>query len=272
MKTQRNEHQPGRSMLSNPISQGLLIGAGIVALGAGAAGVGYAVRRRNLKKRGELPPAPVDEQQATDGIWSEVWNPLRLRTDVVDDIAQPVQMRTDQAQPDPAFLEAPDLTVELPSGEPRKMLYALFGIPDEGHMTLDDGSGAAAMQVATQGKAIGSLMVPLMPDAIKAAYEWSLEDLSTHPGDWNAQQDTAVRRILANMVPGIDWSRGLEPFAYGSPASQVWYGVQTIGAVASASMQNKAQQHAPQLAQSMQNNPRRYRSHRPRDPRHPRYR
>jgi hypothetical protein len=53
------------------------------------------------------------------------------------------------------------------------------------------------------------------------------------------QRDAAILHVLGIVVPGVDYSKGLEPYTYGDAASTAWSTAQLMGGVAYQSTLNK---------------------------------
>lgn len=52
-------------------------------------------------------------------------------------------------------------------------------------------------------------------------------------------RDAAIQEALTVIAPEVDWSQGLQPYAFGSPEVDTWIGVQTVGEIAHQSHWNK---------------------------------
>lgn len=216
------------------------IGAGVLAAGVGYGGYKLVQRRR---MRG-LPPAKALEQlllpDATVGDAPYV----------VADIQQPISLRstTDPIAAQGDSERVPELRVRLeadPNEPIRSAAAVTFGLgeglgADENRLLFIDHNGDQSILDTPGGKAIGRLVTGISPEYARLAYELLLIQINEGV-NWAdpEERDGAIERVLSKLATKVDWSRGLAPYTYGSPAWRAWSGVQLLGSVANQSYFNK---------------------------------
>ena len=206
----------------------------LVSVGAGvlAAGAGYGAYKLVQARRAAMLPGGEGVQSILDASTQLADVPF-----VVSDIQQPIILTRGVASE--GADDVPVLRVML-AGQVVEPVLAKFG----------SGGSATAMQVWSdlqqsaseqiEPKAIAALLSGLTPAHTQAAYELALIQVGNGV-DWTvaAERDAAIARILTELVPSTDWSKGLASYAYGGPEWQAWTATQTVGTVAAQSYANK---------------------------------
>lgn len=89
---------------------------------------------------------------------------------------------------------------------------------------------------------LGVLVTNLTPIKTVEAFGYS-DDLIGTDG-LNVQdaavRDAVVQKTLQKVAPGVNWSKGLSPYTFGSSEYNVWQGVQLLAEIAHQSRMNKA--------------------------------
>jgi hypothetical protein len=225
----------------NPMGTATLvaIGAGIGAMAVGYGGYRYLQKRK--QQRG-LPAVALEKILVPNATLGEA--PF-----VVDDVKQPILLRS-TAGPlplDDEFDHVPELSVLVPmpqNDEVQPWAGVSFGIAGElgesdNRMVLVTETGDYSV-VDTPGKAIAQLVTNLEGEYARLVYELSLIQIDEGV-NWAdpAERDGAIGRILEKVASGVDWSKGLSPFAFGSEPYTAWTAVQLLGTVANQSHFNK---------------------------------
>jgi hypothetical protein len=86
-----------------------------------------------------------------------------------------------------------------------------------------------------------SLVIDLTPEAALQAYEILLHLVANKGIDMTnaVMRDKAVKDVLIVLAPKVDWSKGLTPYAYGTPPVDVWVGVKLLAELAHQTYWNK---------------------------------
>lgn len=233
MVRRKKRRNPGRML-----TVGLVLSASVLAVGAGYAAYQY------MKGKGKKGKKAIEPKAALQGVLGQ--STLEDAKFMLEDIAQPILLQSSSETTPFAggFDRVPKLEIQIdrPAGETtiETPAGAVFG--PEGHerqIDLLDVSGDFTRYSTTQ-KAIAYVITGLSAESSQLAYELLLIDLDQGL-DWSdpSARDAATATVLSKIASGIDWSRGMEPYAYGGPESQAWVGVQIVGAIAHQSFYNK---------------------------------
>lgn len=227
---------------SNPVSTtALLIGGGVLAAGAG-----YLIYKSTHKTPygQQLPPAQTLANMFADG---EI---LAAAPSVVADVMQPIALSI-KSPPPSGYSHVEEIVVRAPgtlNEAPQSLSNVDFGsgsggVPNdlmwEGRLL--DGTIATGVAPAASDKAIASLVTGVTGEAAAVIYEAALGIIAKYGADWDngGQRDAMTIQILQIVVPGVDYSKGLQPYALGDDPSRFWLAVQLIGSVANQSYWNK---------------------------------
>lgn len=210
-----------------------------VGLGLAAAGGGYLLYKRyGHKLQPKLPPAEALAGALMPGAT------LAAAPFVVQDVMQPVQLSTNAAALPSGYDLVPDLAVASGQTTSMPMSNINFGSDAGGNPnpTMWSGRDAAGNTNSGQAqpKAIAALVTNVTGEFARELYERALAKIAGGV-DWTdgAARDAAIKSILERAAPRVDYSRGLEPYVVGDPASIAWYAAQLLGAVANQSYWNK---------------------------------
>ncbi len=228
---------------------GLALGTAVVAAGAG-----YGLHK--LTKGGTQLPGRKKSLTPSEALESVVSNStLEAASFMVDDIQEPISLRLSGsntanlpfASEQFAVVQQLRVKVDRPAGvstieEPASATFGLFDeqeLADNELLLSDDAGGTARYPL--KAKAISSLITGLSPDSAQLAYELALIQIADKEVVWSdlKQREDAIKEILSAVAPKVDWSQGLQPFAYGDRGWQAWVGVETVGWIADQSLANK---------------------------------
>lgn len=245
--TRCKDHAPSYEREENPTlsTLALLVGGAAVA-----GGIGYIAYKRRHVVGQKLPPAQIlADVLKADAILADAGET------VVADIMQPIALASTTPTPK-GYDKVDSLAVYAPGSNatpaPIMMRNVDFGSGYEGvpNDLMWDGRDMSGAEIAgpapsDSSQAIGALVTGIVGDVAAVIYERSLAEIGKGEAfNWAdpAQRDAATVKILAFAVPGVDYSKGLAPYVYGSPESLLWIGAQTIATVANQSWWNKQAQ------------------------------
>lgn len=181
----------------------------LVALGVGAAyGISKAVEAADTKKKkaDKKNGKKNGKVSPLSGVWAEN-AALGNSPDTVDRVVLPVELSFEPEIRDP---ETGDI---LPAGT----------------NIIDN---QALMEL---------LVTNLTPSATKKAYQYMQHWVENKGYDLSnpSMRDKAVQLTLSEIAPDVDWTQGLQPYAYGTPQVDVWLGTQMLGEMAHQSYWNQ---------------------------------
>lgn len=222
-----------------------------VGLGALAIGGGYLAFKGWQRMRGQkkLPPDTALAGILVTGAT------LADAPKVVADVKGPVQLATGDGIP-AGYTMAPTLRVLLENED------GTYTARDVKNVSLGAASSGVVDDVALSGrmpdgsifdqrnelpggmseKAIARLVTGVKGTFARDLYERMLNEIVNKKVDWedgNAR-DAAIKHVLGIIAPQVDYSRGLEPYAFGDAASSAWHAAHLMGSVAQQSVLNKA--------------------------------
>lgn len=189
----------------NPLSTAAKIGiVGLTAIGLVGLAKGYDAWEKNTrkKKKQEDKPKgpPLQNVYVADAV---IGNAPRI----VDDVMLPIEL----------------------SFEPQ------IRNPNTGDLF------APGTNVIDNVDMLSNVVTNLSPQANNMAYEYMLHLVANKGYDLSdpATRDEAVQETASKIAPRVDWTKGLQPYAYGSPEVSVWIGAPTLGEIAHQSYWNK---------------------------------
>ncbi len=88
---------------------------------------------------------------------------------------------------------------------------------------------------------LGILITDINPERAQMAYEYMLTLVRDEGYDLSdpGTLDEAIKRTVSVIAPRVDWSMGLQPYAFTDPETLVWRGTQLLGELAHQSYWNK---------------------------------
>lgn len=231
-------HNPGHNPAGSMI--------GLAAIGFAAATVGYfGFREIRRRQRSKMLTTTVDEALSMGAT-------LEAAKDVMDDVQQPVALTIEPIPGSLGYALVPDITVYAPgtlaASSPVSLKNVDFG-SDAGGRTNDlaysgrtlDGTEFLGIASPTSDKAISALVINVTPQFASKIYNELRSAMSKGTVDWSdpTTRDKLIASVLRNVVPSVDWSKGLAPYVRGDKPSQLWYATQTLGAIADHTYWNK---------------------------------
>lgn len=244
--TETNPRRRRRRHRNNPASNppGSTIGLILIGLAAGTVGYfGYREVRR--RQRSRMLATSVDGALSMGAT-------LEAAKDVMADVQQPIALTIAPIKGNPGYALVPEITVyaagTLSASTPTSLENVEFGTDAAGApndleysgRTLD-GTEFNGVATPTSDKAISALVVNVTPDFANKIYGELSSAMSKGTIDWSdpTTRDKTISAVLRNVVPSVDWSKGLAPFVRNDKPSQIWYATQTLGAIADQTYWNK---------------------------------
>lgn len=101
-------------------------------------------------------------------------------------------------------------------------------------------ANAGTNKIDTQDQ-LRVIVTNLKPDVAKDVYATMKNKVAEEGVDFSQgeERDKVLMEVMPQVAPGVDWSKGLMPYTYGSPEAETWIGVQLIGEAAHQSYYNK---------------------------------
>jgi len=233
----RRRRRRRRNPERNPAGAGSIVGLLLIGVAAGTVGYfGYREVRRRQKSR--MLATSVDEALSMGAT-------LEAAKDVMDDVQQPIALTIAPIPGFSGYAVVSDITVYAPgtlsASSPVSLKNVEFG-SDAGGGENDlaysgrmlDGTEFNGVASPTSDKAISALVVNVTPSFASKIYGELKAAMSGGKLDWNdpTTRDKTIAGVLRNVVPSVDWSKGLAPYVRNDKPSQLWYATQTLGALA----------------------------------------
>jgi hypothetical protein len=221
---------------------------GLIMIGLAATAVGYFGYREIRKRRMQMMLSA--EQVLSPG--RTLADMLALGTPKVGSITQPIAMTITPIAGHTGYAVVSEIVVHAPgtlsAPEPVKLENVEFGSDAGGGFndlayagrTLD-GTEFNGVAPPSSDKALGALVVNVTPQFALALYEAFSKAMAKGTIKWSdgATRDDTIKKVLQNVAPKTDWSKGLEPYAYGGTESTVWNAALLMGTIADQSYWNR---------------------------------
>lgn len=236
-RRRRRHHNPVRK--SNPPST-----LGLIVIGAAALTVGYfGTREIRRRYRSKMLATSVDAAISMGAT-------LEAAKDVVADVVQPIALTISPIPGNSGYAVVPDITVYAPgtlsASSPVSLKNVEFGSDAGGGPNdleyagrLLDGTEFNGVAPPTSDKAIAALVTNVTGEFASKIYGELKAAMSKGTVDWGNTHDQVIASVLRNVVPSVDWSKGLAPFVRGDKPSTLWAATQTLGAIADQTYWNK---------------------------------
>lgn len=219
---------------------------GLVVIGAAAATVGYfGYREVRRRQKSRMLATSIDEALSMGAT-------LEAAKDVMADVQQPIALTIAPIPGFSGYAVVPDITVYAPgtlsASSPVSLKNVEFGSDAGGGENelaysgrMLDGTEFNGVASPTSDKSISALVVNVTPSFASKIYGELKAAMSDGKLDWNdpTTRDKTIAGVLRNVVPSVDWSKGLAPYVRNDKPSQLWYATQTLGAVADQTYWNK---------------------------------